>query len=92
MVEHGLAVREVTAGSLLNTPSGEVVFAGDDFGKAILIEIADKHVSPTNWVFEYGEGDDHREWTAWINTIAGAEYAIEPVVEALGGGIDIECN
>ena len=66
-------------------------FAGDDFGKAIIDGISGEGVSPTDWEFHYGGADDHREWTASVNTIAGAEYAVEPVVEGLGG-IDIECK
>jgi hypothetical protein len=66
-------------------------FAGDDFGKAILDGISGKGVSPTKWEFDYGGGDDHREWTATVNTVYGAEYAVEPVVEGIGS-IDIECN
>ncbi|ORX91632.1 peptidase S8/S53 domain-containing protein [Clohesyomyces aquaticus] len=65
---------------------------GDDFGHALRDGIKAKGLSPTDWWFEYGGGDDHREWTAKFRTTIGAENRVESVIEKIAGGIDVECD
>jgi hypothetical protein len=64
---------------------------GDDFGHALHDGLKAKGLSPTDWWFEYGGGDDHREWTAKFKTTVLAENRIEDVIEQVAGDIDVEC-
>ncbi|KAF2176956.1 subtilisin-like protein [Zopfia rhizophila CBS 207.26] len=64
---------------------------GADFGHALLEGLKGKGLSPTDWKFEYGMGDDKREWTAWFHTTAIAEDRIEDVLKDVSG-IGVDCN
>jgi hypothetical protein len=68
-------------------------WAADDFGSELLNNLKGKGISPTQWKFNYGGGDDHREWTAKFQTIIHAWPQVESSMESVGGwGLDIGCH
>lgn len=68
-------------------------WAADDFGSELLNNLKGKGISPTQWKFDYGGGDDHREWTAKFQTIIHAWPQVEASMESVGGwGLDIGCH
>jgi hypothetical protein len=64
---------------------------GDDNGDALLDGLKKKGLSPTEWSFNYGGGDDHREWTATFRTPIWMEAGIEAVIESVAKDVDVEC-
>lgn len=68
-------------------------WAADDFGNELINNIKGKGISPTRWTFDYGGGDDHREWTAKFTAIVASQNQVESSMESVGGwGMDIGCN
>ncbi|OAK94759.1 hypothetical protein IQ06DRAFT_329943 [Phaeosphaeriaceae sp. SRC1lsM3a] len=66
---------------------------GDNYGSELLANLKGKGISPTQWKFNYGGGDDHREWTAWFQTIIHAWPQVESSMESVAGwGMDVRCN
>jgi hypothetical protein len=67
-------------------------WAADDNGDELINNLKGKGISPTQWKFDYGGGDDHREWTAKFQTIIHAWPQVESSMESVGGwGLDIGC-
>ncbi|MDB5910911.1 MAG: Subtilisin-like protein [Massilia sp.] len=68
-------------------------WASGDFGQAFQDQIKSQcHLRYDNWRFEYGLGDDGREWTAWFRTDTSQSPCISWVAKLVGANDDFTCN
>lgn len=67
--------------------------ASGDFGQALQEKVkAQCHLRDGRWRFEYGLGDDGREWTAWFRTDVSQSPCISWVAKLVGARDDFTCN
>lgn len=68
-------------------------WASDDFGDAFKrTMMVDCGLFPDTFKFEYGLGDDGREWTAWFHTVIFKRSCVSWVAKVVGAPEDFTCN
>ncbi|KAI1880240.1 hypothetical protein JX265_001861 [Neoarthrinium moseri] len=67
-------------------------FASSDYGKTLKSQVADCALLPNTWTFEYGLGDDGREWTARFRTGIFQKGCVGNAGKEAGGPSDFNCN
>lgn len=64
-----------------------------DFGKAFRDELAENcGLDVSTWNFEYGLGDDGREWTAWFRTQPNRRSCVQWATKSVGAPEDLQCH
>jgi len=64
-----------------------------DFGQALQDQVKEKcHLWDNSWRFDYGLGDDGREWTAWFRTDPSQQACVQWVAKAVGAHEDFICQ
>lgn len=68
-------------------------WASGDFGRAFRDKIeAHCHLRDARWRFDYGLGDDGREWTAWFRTDVSQSPCVSWVAKLVGANDDFTCH
>jgi hypothetical protein len=65
-------------------------WASDDRGEVLKSRL--QHHTVTAWNFDYGLGDDGREWTATFHMPIGKKGSVEAALKAAGAPLDIRCS
>ncbi|OIW27885.1 hypothetical protein CONLIGDRAFT_634211 [Coniochaeta ligniaria NRRL 30616] len=65
----------------------------EDFGVAFREKLKAKcSLNGQTWTFNYGLGDDGREWTAWFRTTVFQSSCVSGVAKEFGANEDFNCN